>query len=257
MMTINQCKAIPQIIHQTWIGGPPPERLLAYSESWRAHHPHWEYRLWTDEEVGKLLDQHYPEYRPYYHQYPYIVQQVDLVRFLQLHRYGGLCVDMDMECLRPIDELLIPGKVMLAREFEGLGLRTAGQDYVCNGIMAVPPGHPLLGEILELMKKRARPKRFWELRYEYIMKSTGPGMLDAAVRETSASDLKIYPPATFFSAGTLETSEAVRREKSEQSGAYTVHHNEHSWFPLWLRVVTYAIHFLESRFGIRIKAPSF
>jgi mannosyltransferase OCH1-like enzyme len=104
MMTINQCKAIPQIIHQTWIGGPPPERLLAYSESWRAHHPHWEYRLWTDEEVGKLLDQHYPEYRPYYHQYPYIVQQVDLVRFLQLHRYGGLCVDMDMECLRPIDD---------------------------------------------------------------------------------------------------------------------------------------------------------
>ena len=38
---------IPKIIHQIWLGPlPPPQRWL---DSWRDHHPDWDYHLWTNE----------------------------------------------------------------------------------------------------------------------------------------------------------------------------------------------------------------
>ena len=47
---------IPRILHQIWLGGSPiPEEFLEFSAGWRRHHPHWEYRLWTDRRLPRLV----------------------------------------------------------------------------------------------------------------------------------------------------------------------------------------------------------
>ena len=40
---------IPRIIHQSWKVEQVPDRWLAFQQSWREHHPDYEYRLWTDD----------------------------------------------------------------------------------------------------------------------------------------------------------------------------------------------------------------
>ena len=43
---------VPRIIHQIWIGPEPlPEPHRAWIESWRGHHPGWEHRLWTEDDL--------------------------------------------------------------------------------------------------------------------------------------------------------------------------------------------------------------
>jgi hypothetical protein len=47
--------AIPKLIHQTWRSPHVPERWRAAVRSWKAHHPAWAYRLWTDADARALV----------------------------------------------------------------------------------------------------------------------------------------------------------------------------------------------------------
>jgi len=53
---------VPRIIHQTWKDQEIPAQFRKYVQTWTATHPHWEYRLWTDEDNLELVKDHFPEY---------------------------------------------------------------------------------------------------------------------------------------------------------------------------------------------------
>jgi mannosyltransferase OCH1-like enzyme len=43
---------IPRILHQIWVGGAPfPEDFQRYQRSWQKHHPDWELRFWTEDNL--------------------------------------------------------------------------------------------------------------------------------------------------------------------------------------------------------------
>jgi len=91
---------IPRIIHQTWFGqSPVPERLLANQATWKHHHPNWELRFWTDDTIPELINQ------AAFDILTIPAQKSHLVRYELLHRYGGVYVDLDVECKRPLDDL--------------------------------------------------------------------------------------------------------------------------------------------------------
>lgn len=86
---------IPKIIHQVWIGPKPaPKRLM---ESWRDMHPTWEYRLWGNDHVGW-------ENQDEIDIMPELNGKCDMMRFEILRNHGGVVLDADSECIRPLDE---------------------------------------------------------------------------------------------------------------------------------------------------------
>lgn len=92
---------IPRILHQIWLGGSPiPEEFLEFSAGWRRHHPHWEYRLWTDRRLPRLV--HGEVIRAM----GPLAGKADVLRYELIWRFGGVYVDMDFECLQSIDPLL-------------------------------------------------------------------------------------------------------------------------------------------------------
>lgn len=60
------------------------------------------------------------------------------MRYLYMHHHGGLYVDLDMECLKPIDTLFSNHMVVLAR----MGTNNSFSHSVPNAFMASVPGHP-------------------------------------------------------------------------------------------------------------------
>ncbi len=46
---------IPKITHQTWKTRDIPARFQDASASWLALYPDWEYRLWTDDDLEKVV----------------------------------------------------------------------------------------------------------------------------------------------------------------------------------------------------------
>lgn len=91
---------IPKIIHQVWIGeNEIPNLYQKYRSNWKKYHPEWEFVLWTDKEVdGFDFDT-----KDIYLGASSIGQKIDVLRAEILKEFGGLYVDMDYDCFRPLD----------------------------------------------------------------------------------------------------------------------------------------------------------
>ena len=83
------------------MGGDIPEQYTKYIDSWKRHHPEWDYKLWNDNDI--------PSYdfinKEAFTKAKNFGTKSDLWRYDILYKYGGLYVDVDVECLKPIDDL--------------------------------------------------------------------------------------------------------------------------------------------------------
>src|SRR5688572_26320629 len=98
--------ALPKSIHQTWKHEHIRWPLSVCSDSFRKWNPAWDYKLWTDEECEQIVRSELPEFYPTYLGYPAGIFRADIFRVVVLYLRGGVYADLDVECLRSLDELL-------------------------------------------------------------------------------------------------------------------------------------------------------
>ena len=174
---------IPKIIHIMWIGHrQPPQECI---DSWWAMHPGWTHMFWDDTKVAEFefQNQHAID------QSQFISGKVNIMRYEILKHFGGVFIDADALCLKPLDE----GDFLDREAFscyinENLSLRVA------NGYMGFITNYPLLDELIErisnLPDSEFNPKRnnSWLI--------TGPEFLRKTIEET-ADLIHLYPSVTF------------------------------------------------------------
>lgn len=91
--------SIPKIIHMIWIG-PDPFPYQKNLDLYKKYHPKWSFKLWTDENLPKLKNQ------AVYDAIDIYATKADLLRLELLLKYGGVYVDTDSYCVRPLDSLI-------------------------------------------------------------------------------------------------------------------------------------------------------
>jgi mannosyltransferase OCH1-like enzyme len=186
---------IPRIIHQVWVGPDPlPEPFARFQETWRHHHPDWELRFWTDENLPADLRR--PEA---YERLRSPVERCDILRLEMLARDGGVYVDCDFECLRSIDELVEDIDFFVAY---------IGPGRPAHGITGAVPEHPIIVRSLA----EIQPKTW----FGYDKDATGPPFFNRILADYP--DATIYPSAFFY-----PTNETERKD------AYAEHHAARSW----------------------------
>ena len=168
---------IPKIIHQTWKTRELPEDYARYVDTVRAHHPHWEYWLWTDADNRAFIASHFSWFLPTFDGYRHHIERVDAVRYFILLHYGGLYVDMDMECLRPVDPLILSGA---ERElhFSLLASPTVENTIIANALMAARPGHPFFAYLTRRLPYLVER----DVTFADVFDNTGPEMLTRQVK---------------------------------------------------------------------------
>ncbi len=188
--------SIPRTFHQIWVGPHPfPEEYAALQETWRQHNPHWELRFWRDDNLPQGLRR--PEV---YDTARTPWERADILRLEVVLRYGGVHVDADFECLRPIDPLLDD-----SIEFF-IGYRKPG--HVNGALFGAFAGHPLLAE--GLAKIQPRPDR------SYDKDATGPKFLEELL--TGREGVTYFDPPVFYPRTAVELDEA-----------YATHHRARGW----------------------------
>jgi hypothetical protein len=126
---------IPKVIHRVWLGDRPmPPAHVEYGRTWEQLHPDWEIRLWTDETAPIPACANRARS---------ISEVSDLVRYELMRRHGGVYVDTDIECLRPIDGLIEGVSAFSAYEVPG---------RLCPALMGSVPGHPAFQRLCELVE---------------------------------------------------------------------------------------------------------
>ena len=139
---------IPRRFHHIWLGGTLPDAAARMIDTWRAHHPKWEFCLWTD---GHLPDM--PHLDRHFRAATTAAGKADMLRYEVIAASGGVYVDIDIECLRPIDELLVGCRCFAACEYDPVTYGLTGPTGITNAIFGATAGHPAILKILQGVPK--------------------------------------------------------------------------------------------------------
>lgn len=187
-----------------WVGGKPlPAEFARWGETWRAHHPGWQMRLWTEANLPAL------KHAALVAACTTRAQQSDLIRYEILQREGGVYLDTDFECLRSIEPLISGAAAFAVYQRDD----TSTHDAIAQGLFGVAPGHPLMADVLA----RA-PARDPANLYAY-----GPPIFTAAVR--AVGGVTVLPRPLFYPYLWNE----LHRRGERFPDAYGVHHWASRW----------------------------
>ena len=212
--------AIPKIIHQTAKTRAIPERWKQFQARVVSLHPGWEYRLWTDEDNLTFVGEAYPDFLETFKKLPKNIMRADVIRYLIMHRIGGLYLDLDYEMLRPFDLTDYP--VVLPLEYSEKPV--ADGPIVCNSIFAAAPGHRLFEAAIRELGSNPPLGPAVD-----VIDATGPRFLSRMLRSIRGECTDVFTPRVeLFSPITPRN----RREYNRivRSGvAYGIHHCDGSW----------------------------
>ena len=227
--------AIPKIIHQTWKTYDVPEEWWDCVNSWKAHHPDWEYRLWTDDESESFVARHYPDFLSTFQNYPYGIQRADAIRYLVLYQLGGVYADLDYECLQPLDPLLEGHTAVIGMEPDEHAAISKVEHMICNALMASEPGHPFMASVIEHLKRATHGT----VADFDILSTTGPLMLNEVYAAYSGRDLTLLPSQILCPLSSDRrklsrhrgiTKEALRlKAELVRQGSYAIHFWNNGW----------------------------
>lgn len=150
-----QARPVPRLIHQIWIGGPPPAACAA----WAAHAARhgWTYRLWGEAELEALDLGADPLWRAM-RAAGDLPGAVDVARYHVIGRDGGLYLDCDWMPARPDlppDAVLPPAGLSVLAEAAPRQV-AGGSLLLSNALIAAPAGHPLFPRLIAALPEMAR-----------------------------------------------------------------------------------------------------
>lgn len=198
-----------RIIHQLWIGSPFPAHLARLAQTWRDHHPGWDYRLW-DQAAIDTLDM---PYRRFYDDAENIVPddavhqfRSDLARWVILRDHGGLYADTDTWALRPVDDLLTGHSMVLGWEIQ--------DQWVGVSTIYAEPDHPATHAVIEHIATTvpaARPGT-------RPNKLTGPKAVSPLLRKRK--DVHLLPERYWYP---VRWNDPLAADAGDFPGSYVVH----------------------------------
>jgi mannosyltransferase OCH1-like enzyme len=170
---------IPRIIHHIWFtaisrdGSPQTEIPLLWSDTQtmcQDNNPNFTFYTWSAETGHDFIQQNYPWFIPTYDAYPFPIQRVDALKYFLLWHYGGVYIDLDISCRRPLDPLL---------EFSAWFPRATPLG-VNNDLMASRPGHPVFGRMIRSLQVY---NCHYYFTYPTVFWSTGPMFVNTVLKD--------------------------------------------------------------------------
>lgn len=201
--------SVPKIIHRIWLGGSEPDWTYRLSFTWSR--PGWQIWQWTDANVPTLFPlRNQAIYDEAERIAPNHVGQLrsDILRYEILDRFGGVYVDADFECLKPIDPLVDGVACFTAWEVQGKWLN--------NAIIGAVTGHPYIRAVIRELPRNVERKRGMKPN-----QMTGPGLVTPVYRKCPQG-VTVYDRKLFYPYGFAEIEN--HRPGDTFEGAYAVHH---------------------------------
>jgi len=148
---------VPSRLHQIWLQGEASAPSV-HLESWRSRHPSWDHRVWNQTSLRLFIVQTQPDALRYFDAYDNPGIKSDIGRVLLLKHLGGVYVDTDVACMRPVDDLVrsvpdsgiagdrVVSPLLVAKSIEPtrFARRPPNSSHISNYFIAAPAHHAFL-----------------------------------------------------------------------------------------------------------------
>jgi mannosyltransferase OCH1-like enzyme len=159
---------IPKIIHQTWKISDIPDEWKDSVNSCKQINKDFEYILWTHEMMNEFVKNNYPNFYKTYKSYKYDIQRCDAFRYLVLYKYGGIYLDLDINCNKKLNNFL-HYDLVLARS-------SNIEISFTNAFFMVIPNHPFFKYCIDELPNNIHNYQYFG-KHLHVMYSTGPSFL--------------------------------------------------------------------------------
>lgn len=153
----NSTPRIPHIIHQYNDPGTLiPAHFVENVKSCVHLNPLWTYYFWTENTVRNLVAERHPYLLQIWDNYESRDDRADVTRYVVLYEFGGIFIDMDFQCLRPLDRVTIKYSCIFPPQpFEQSVFGNHVPFSLTNAVILCRPKHPFLQQILRnLLRSR-------------------------------------------------------------------------------------------------------
>ncbi|WP_456397305.1 glycosyltransferase [Desulfurobacterium sp.] len=201
---------IPKVVHYCWFGEKEmPSLSKRCISTWKKHLKDYEFILWTEKNAP--LDVPFVRRALKYKMFAYVS---DYVRFFALYKYGGIYLDVDMEIVKPLDNLL-ENRVFLGAE---------SKRHIGLGIIGAEKNNEFIGDFLEFLSNLKIFKPLPWVLEDFI--KTKYETLDAFKQRTG---VKIYPPEYFYPYNPYLRDYPNLLFDDIKDSTYAIHHWQKSW----------------------------
>lgn len=154
---IDKNLQIPHIIHQTWSNESVPQITAPLIKTFISLNPEWTYFFWTDQTARAFIKDKFDYFLPTWDSYKDYMNRADAIRYFVLYEYGGVYVDIDFECLRPLKNVTLKYPAIFPVEpFEHSAFRMDQPYLINNAIMLSRPKHPFLKQLINRLELYSR-----------------------------------------------------------------------------------------------------
>lgn len=175
---------IPKVLHLTWVGDDSrrPDNCI---QTWIQHNPEWTIKLWGNEDLQKQEWINARHIRAMWNKE--LNGVADLMRWEILYNEGGIVVDADSICVRPLDDWLLEADAIACWENEITRPRLIG----CNMVGSIPE-NPFFGQIIQDLHAEE------SVVHDMAWKTVGPLRLTTAYFKYRYTGLTILPSHMFI-----------------------------------------------------------
>jgi mannosyltransferase OCH1-like enzyme len=172
-------------------------------------HPDWQLNTWRD----PLDPEQWPETGDLWDRCQNGAQKAGLIRLEALWTHGGIYVDSDMECYRPLDPLL--GNDCFVAAWEDA-------KTIPDAFCAAPPRHPVTAELLDAARRSVeRGDDAWH---------SGPGVFTATLPHAAErGQALLLPPQSVYPYHWRNKVKDRKRNHKAEPWALAAHHWDYSW----------------------------
>lgn len=175
---------IPKTLHFIWVGDEAkrPDNCIS---TWIDHHPGWQIKIWGNDSLVDF------EWVNAAHMREMSKRELngvaDMMRWEILYNEGGLVVDADSICVKPLDEHLLDCEAFACWESE-----IARPGLIAAGYFGCSAGNQFVGQIIIDIKNES------SVVGDMAWKTVGPMRLTDSFRKYKYHGLRIYPSYYFI-----------------------------------------------------------
>ena len=210
-------KVVPKKIHQIWLGSSLPKKYVEFQKSWQNLNPDYEYRLWTDKDITELNLINSEQYLASDN----FGVKSDLARYEILYRFGGIYVDTDFECLKPINDQFLSRSFLAGQVF-------SYAPQLNNAIIFAAPKDKFLKLIIENIPSHPDRKLSAIETLDYCG-ATFLSRLLWKYRQMLSSGTVILPSQYFYSWPNYRRADTQQKYNFITNDSVAIHHWEVSW----------------------------
>jgi mannosyltransferase OCH1-like enzyme len=217
---------IPKIIHLLCKDKIIPKHYLVHLNRIKELHPGWQINICDDEDMDKIVQEHFPEYWKMFHSFPVHIQRLDVFRIMIVYLHGGFYLDMDMHCYKPLDPLLnnmlVLGEEKTLSDFELKETHHKHALRIGNYMFGSVQKHSFLLEFMQTALNNCTQQILTE---NDILETTGPGLLTNFYHNYAQAHKDI----TLLTNKTARCLKACSTAASCHFGDYAAHLHYGSW----------------------------